>query len=316
MVNDGRPSSPLAHAFGVACEATFGPDDAVRWLAVPDLEARLGELLGTARAAWPGVSIEDEAFLRYLAEHLEPDADTADLLRLRIGDLFVACGCAAGDPASIRALESHCLLETRGALQRMRLTDAVIEDALQNVRRVVFAGDEVAPARIREYAGQGDIRGWLRVTAVRAALKVVRKGKREVLTPDDANVFTERTAGTDPELLYIKAKYRKEFAVVFQAALDSLEERDRTILKQHVIDELSIDEIGALYQVHRATAARWLAKAREDLLGRTREKFMKHARVSREECESILRLVQSQLDATIRRRLAHAAGDEIAAAQN
>jgi transposase len=37
-------------------------------------------------------------------------------------------------------------------------------------------------------------------------------------------------------------------------------------LRYHHVDGLNIDEIGAIYRVHRVTAFRWLEKAKEQLV--------------------------------------------------
>jgi RNA polymerase sigma-70 factor (ECF subfamily) len=113
-----------------------------------------------------------------------------------------------------------------------------------------------------------------------------------------------RAPDDDPELAYMKATYRAAFKAAFQEALESLQGRERTLLKQQIVDGLGIDELGALYDVHRATAARWVAAAREKLLVRTRRTFMLRARISSDECESIMRMVRSQLDVSLHRRLA------------
>ena len=87
-----------------------------------------------------------------------------------------------------------------------------------------------------------------------------------------------------------------------------MNDREKNMLRQHIVDGLSIDDLAALHKVHRATSARWLAKAKEDLLAETRKTFIQNARISKGECDSILRLVQSQLHATIRRRLEDVGG--------
>jgi RNA polymerase sigma-70 factor (ECF subfamily) len=177
------------------------------------------------------------------------------------------------------------------------------DDVVQGLRRQLFVGEPGAAPGIAEFKGTGDLRGWLRVTATRAALKLLRKEKREVLTDDDALLARSAAAAADPELLYVKEVYRAQFRAAFQAALDSLTDREKNLMRQHIVDRLTVDDLGALYQVHRATVARWLQKARDTLLVRTRKNFMQDARVDRSECESIMQMVQSQLDGTIRRRL-------------
>ena len=86
-------------------------------------------------------------------------------------------------------------------------------------------------------------------------------------------------------------------------SLESLTARERTLLKQQIVDGLTIDDLALLYRVHRATCARWLQSAREQLLSRTRRAFMSRARINSEECESIMRLVRSQLDVSLHRQL-------------
>ena len=265
----------------------------------PALEAALGNALSVARAAWPELSIGEDAYLPYLAVRMEePD----DLERLKVEDLYAACACVRKDPRAISGIEARYFGDVDAALRKMNLPNAKIDDVKQSIRRQLFVGEDGQPPRIAPSNGRGELRGWLRVTAVRGALKVIRKEKRETVASDDA-IFEAGTSGADPELAYIKEVFRDKFRAAFQAALDGLDDRDKTLLRQHVVDGLSIDDLAALHQVHRATAARWLAKGKETLLERTRKTFMQHARISRGECDSILRMVQSQLDQTIRRRL-------------
>ena len=120
---------------------------------------------------------------------------------------------------------------------------------------------------------------------------------------DDDELLAVRASGGDPELSYIKEVYRAQFKEAFQFALDSLSDREKNLLRQNVVDGLSIDDLAGLYRAHRATVARWLSAAREALLRRTRRQFMQYARIDGDECDSIMRLVHSQLDGTIRRRL-------------
>jgi len=263
------------------------------------LEAALEGAIARARAAWPELAVSPDAYLPYLAVRM---GDSDDLDHLNVADLYAACAAVHKDPRALGAIEARYFGDIDGALRKMNLPAARIDDVKQTVRRQLFVGEEGQPPRIAQYSGKGELRAWLRVTAVRAALKVIRKEKREVSSSDDA-IFEHGTSNADPELAYIKEVYRDKFRAAFQSALDALGDRDKTFLRQHVVDGLSIDDLAALNQIHRATAARWLAKAKETLLDGTRKIFMQNARISRGECDSILRMVQSQLDATIRRRL-------------
>jgi RNA polymerase sigma-70 factor (ECF subfamily) len=98
----------------------------------------------------------------------------------------------------------------------------------------------------------------------------------------------------------VKARYVDEFQQAFSAALCGLSARDQTWLRQHVIDGLSIDQLGALYHVHRATAARHLQRIRVAVLAATRERLGSRLQVRPSELDSILRLIRSRLHVTLR----------------
>lgn len=65
------------------------------------------------------------------------------------------------------------------------------------------------------------------------------------------------------------------------------------------MERLGIDEIAGIYRVHRATAARWLARIRERLYTGTRTELMQRLAVDPREFDSVMRLIRSRLDASI-----------------
>jgi RNA polymerase sigma-70 factor (ECF subfamily) len=263
------------------------------------LELALVRAIARAREAFPDVDLGDEAFARFLGTRVVD----ANLDAARAADLWAACACGTGNGQAIVSVEARYFPDIDAALAKMGLSSDRAGDVKQTLRRVLFVGDPhagVAP-RILEYRGTGDLRAWLRITAMRAALKLLRKDRHE--SPSDDAVLEARAQADDPELAYMKAAYRASFKVAFQEALDSLDPQEKTLLKQQIVDGLTIDELAPLYEVHRATAARWLQAAREKLLQRTRRAFMVHTRISNSECESIMRLVASQLDVSLHRRL-------------
>ena len=265
----------------------------------PDLEEALAAAAIHAKAAWTNVVIPAEYFAAFLGGRVP----AAELETARLPDLWAACACGTGDGRALAEVEARYFPDVDAALGKMGLSADRIGEVKQGLRRLLFVGDPGAGTapRITEYRGTGDLRAWLRVTAMRAALKLLRKEGRE--TPTDDALLEARAHEDDPELAYMKAAYRASFKTAFQEALESLLPRERTLLKQQIVDGLGIDELGTLYQVHRATAARWVQSAREKLLARTRRTFMLNARLSSDECESIMRMVRSQLDMSLHRRL-------------
>ncbi|HEY2517467.1 MAG TPA: sigma-70 family RNA polymerase sigma factor [Polyangiaceae bacterium] len=268
----------------------------------PLVEEALRPLLAHARAAHPGVQVTDGDFFAHVRRHCEapPAPDAA-------AQLYFALACVHGDSAALEAFEAQYAPLLVQSARRAKLADADAEEVAQQLRVFLLVGEGESPPKLVEYAGRGDLRGWLRVVAMRAALRVARRGAGaggEGRSGDDDAVLAVRSTGDDPELGYLKAVYRTAFRAAFAAAITSLEGREKTLLRQHLVDGLTIDEIAPLYGVHRATAARWLEKARELLLTRVRHEFADRARVSDRELVSVLRLVESRLDITLRRLLA------------
>jgi RNA polymerase sigma-70 factor (ECF subfamily) len=97
--------------------------------------------------------------------------------------------------------------------------------------------------------------------------------------------------------------YRSEFAVALREAIADLSVEDRTLLRQQIVDGMSIDSIGVAFGVHRATAARWLTRARAALVAATHRRLADRLKLPVEQIESVIRLVQSKLDASMIRYL-------------
>ena len=59
---------------------------------------------------------------------------------------------------------------------------------------------------------------------------------------------------------------------------------------------MNIDKLGVMFQIHRATAARWLHSAREAVFTETRRLLQERLRLSPGEFDSLVRVLRSQLD--------------------
>jgi RNA polymerase sigma-70 factor (ECF subfamily) len=270
---------------------------------LPDLPRRLLELVAEGRAAWPDVVVEPVPLIAFIAARLEGDGDVAGALAtLRPGDLYLACACAAGDKTALAVFDRHYMREVDIALARMRIGPPRSNDVKQLVRQRLFVGDG-QPGKIAEYAGRGDLRRWVRSVAVRTCLNDLRKGKHEVLTDDDQLIAQHAMPGDDPEIEYMKRTYAAEFRAAFSDAMAQLGAREQTLLRYHHIDGLNIDEIGAIYRVHRVTAFRWLERAKETLVLATLGALKTRLNVTPKELDSVLRLIRSQVHLSLVRHL-------------
>ena len=271
------------------------------------LEARLDEIIRSARQAWPTVDLATERFIVHLARHLpEGTAIEVALEHMHTDDLYLACACALGDRHAVLAFEQHCMQGLERVLSRYRASSDLVVEVKQRVRERALVSD-AGPPRIERFSGRGDLRSWVRVMAAREAIDLLRRSRRETSVDDDALMHSLLTSA-DTELEHAKARYVKEFKQAFSAALRELPARDQTLLRQHVIDGLTIDQLGALYGVHRVTASRWLQRIRRTLLDDTRAELAGQIDATPEQLDSVWRLIDSQLEASVERILRAEAG--------
>jgi RNA polymerase sigma-70 factor (ECF subfamily) len=258
--------------------------------------------MSAVRQAWPGVHVPDAAFRAYVRERLG-DGD-GEATESALDALFIACACSRGDAAAVKAFDATYMPDVARAIVKLRLSPADAADVVQSLREQLLvrkAGGAGGAPGISEYAGRGELGAWLRVSAVRAGLKKLR-GRKPQVDADDA-LLAARSLGDDPELGYMKEVYRRAFREAFATALGALDAREKNLLHQHFVDGLNVDELGRLYGTHRATAARWVQKAREHLLDETKKDFARRAGISARECASVLRLVRSRIDVTLSKLL-------------
>lgn len=243
------------------------------------------------------VALDELAFVAHVAERATFDHDGhAVLSPLHAGALWIAYGCVIGDAAAIRAFEQTYAKVIASALARSFDRRLAADAELQLRDRLFLVGADEVP-RLASYSGRGELHAWLRAAAGRTAIDLMRK--RRTVPVDDAKLDV-LGAADDPMIAALKQRYRDEFKIAFDDACATLTDRERTLLRYRFIDDLSIDEIGLLYRVHRATVARWIATTRETLFENTRARLMSHLDLSEDDVDSVLRLIDSQLDISVK----------------
>lgn len=257
-------------------------------------------MLDAARTAWPDVRIEPAQIVEFIAQRLA-GADLAGALATApAADLVLAASCAEQEPTAHAAFDS-VLTEVDAAGASTRSPRDLVDDVKQVLRVQLLVARDGKPPGITGYRGKGPLRGWVRITATRELIRHQRKRAREA--PSERPLDEALGDAGDPLLSQLKSEYRSEFATALREAIAELDAEDRTLLRQQIVDQLSIDEIGAAFGVHRATAARWLQRARGALVTATRGRLAARLKLSVDEIDSVIRLVQSQLDASVIRYL-------------
>lgn len=263
----------------------------------------LHSLAAAGRAAWPGLTLDEPTFHAELERRLDAATDrTVALERLRPDDLYLACACARGEVRAIVAFEARYASVIGRAVARFARTPEKRDELRQLLRERLFVASPGGQARIASYTGQGHLENWIRVAAVRAFMNAER-GKKPVSSVDDES-FSAMADGHDLELDFLKVHYRGAFRRAFAEAIAGMSSTDRLVLRLSVLQNLSCDELAAALGVHRATAARRVAKAKQALVDGTRKELAAALHVDNSELASVLRLVESNLDLSISRLLA------------
>jgi RNA polymerase sigma-70 factor (ECF subfamily) len=267
-----------------------------------ELDGVLAELARIARAAWPGISVDDLRFAAYLAERVPAGQPLSSALAAMHGaDLGLACACALGDDFAIRTFETTYAADIDAACRRFRHGAQRADELRQVLRMRLFLGSEGSPPRILRYSGQGDLRYWVRVVAVRLFMNVAR-AEREVPTDDEALASMMTPPGFDTrEHSEIRARYAGDLKAAFAAATQELSFRDRNVLRYAFVDQRTIDQIGEIYGVHRATAARWVTKAKESFADRFRSRLAERLGLSSSELASVVIAALSGFEASFSR---------------
>jgi RNA polymerase sigma-70 factor (ECF subfamily) len=257
-------------------------------------------LIATARTAWPRVKLDEEQLVAFIGERLAGTDLVAALTAAPAADLAIAAACAAQEPTAHTAFDT-VLTEVDAAGASTGAEKDQIEEVKQLLRLQLLVAKDGKPPGIAGYRGRGPLRGWVRITATRELIRHKKKRTREVSFSQSLDKYL--SSGVDPELEHLKAEYRTEFALALNEAIEDLTPEDRTLLRQAIVDNMSIDAIGAAFGVHRATAARWLTRARASLVSATHRRLAARLDLPVEQIESVIRLVQSKLDASVIRYL-------------
>jgi RNA polymerase sigma-70 factor (ECF subfamily) len=268
---------------------------------IGDIDRRVSALVERGRAAWPSLAVAPALVREHLASKLHDDGDDD---ALHAEDLYLACACAAGDAAALAAFDETYLSQVKVFLGRMKPSAALVDEVTQALRiRLLVAAPGEVP-RIANYGGRGSLTSWVRVAAIRIALDLVKPTpERPATVDDDQQPILDHLRSDDPELDVVKERYRDEVNAALRDGFAALSPTQRNLLRLSYRDGRSIDELGALFSVHRATVARWIAEAREAILDEARRRLEARLGVSSSELQSLIRVVRSQLHLSVSRLL-------------
>lgn len=244
--------------------------------------------LAEARAAWPKLRVDAGAFQRRWRELADDDGPAP------LGtDLYFAQGCLEGDPTALAELRQQLVSQLQ-LLAHFRFSREDQDELVQQAMTALLVAGPKG-RKLAQFAARAPLPSWLRMLLTRAAIDRLRTRKGP--PPADEDVLLGLPGPErDAELESLKAKYKGQFSEVFRFSIKSLTPRQRNLLRQHYLDDLTLEELAALYKVHRATVARWMQEARLQVMAVTREELARRTGIPRAEVDSVMQVVQSRLD--------------------
>jgi RNA polymerase sigma-70 factor, ECF subfamily len=284
----------LGQVFLDAWPGTLGREDASA------VQQMLELALERARRHWPQVQVDAGRLAAYLGERAPLDVPAAEACRTaRVEDLYLACACAASDPAALEAFDTRFLSQVARYLAQLKLSPTLVDEATQALRMRLFLEGQDGAGKIERYRGLGPLEAWVRVAAVRVALNLQASLGTPAASSDTLRTSTILPVGVDAEVDYLRGRYRDDVKLAFREALQAMGARERTILRYRYLDGLVPEGVARIYGVHRTTAGRWLSDAQEALLAGLRQRLGARLSTSASECDSILAMVRSTLEVTL-----------------
>jgi RNA polymerase sigma-70 factor (ECF subfamily) len=149
------------------------------------------------------------------------------------------------------------------------------------------------------YAGKASLGAWLAITSMRFALNMRPRncwGSNGNGSFEPERLFSDEDT---PEIQLAVEKARPAFQAALQSAIGGLPLRDRTLLRLYFLDRLTIDAVGSMYGVHRATAARWISDIRRKILEQVQSALSRDFGLAASEFDSLAFLIRSQLQLSL-----------------
>lgn len=271
---------------------------------VSDFEDQLRCAWEVGRAPWPQVAVPADVFVRHLAQRIPKESAGLPLERVlaqfTLSDLYFACACVHDVPASIEMLERHYMAKLPALLGRLNLSDMAIDDVCQSVRIHLLLGTSESGPQLAEYTGRGSLLNWIRVIAVRMALKqggAVREKVLEENTIDALEAMPSSEGGTDLEL--IKRRHVPDFLQAMYEAFAELSDEQRKHLRLHYIERVSTTRMGMQLGKSQSVISRRLKTTRKVVRDGTKRRLKEWLELSSKEFTSLFDIIESQLDLSI-----------------
>lgn len=243
------------------------------------------------RIVWSGPDFRRECLRRWAGQRTEDLENRLAVGRGRAEE-YLVLACLEARPGAIETLDHDYIVALAARVRRICPDPDLVDDVLQTVREKVLSPPEPS---LSLYENRGYLGAWLTIIAVRAALDVTRRSRvrRCQVAELDEQLMT---LATSPESEFLSQEVQAAFRKALREAVQRLPAKHRFALKMQLVGGWSIDQIGRALSTHRATAARWLVSARQQLEQEVREQLVANLGLDEREMACLMRHMQGRLD--------------------
>jgi RNA polymerase sigma-70 factor, ECF subfamily len=247
---------------------------------------RVGQSL-FKRIAWPEVAFASVWKATWTAP-LPEEASSDEALR----DEYLRLACLNGVAGAVETLELEYIRPLETALTRRGSDIELVEETLQVLRQKLLLAE---PPALASYKSTGHLRAWLLVVATRTSRDLARQ--RGVRWSRQAPLVDQLvTTSTHIDVRLQKNELDDIFAEALREVVRSLPSRERYALRMHILAGWNVSQIGEAMSTHRATAARWIAAAKERINRNVRNILKERLDLTPEEAQRVFSLLSTHLN--------------------
>ncbi len=262
-----------------------------------------------AKGGCEKIGITRESFSVILCEigvkHAGASASEHELrtffLSLRIDELALARGCAAGDNSAWEIFLTRYREKLYLSALRIAREDSAARELADNLYADLYGtttreGQRVS--KLASYTGRGSLEGWLRTVLAQEYVNRYRKTKR-LVSLDEESEEGQQFEAREPEPV---APADARLAQATDHVLSSLPAEDRLLLGAYYLDGRTLAEIARMLGVHESTISRKLDKLAKALRKQILAELGRQG-MSRRQAEEALDVDVRDLQVNIRRSL-------------
>lgn len=242
-----------------------------------------------ARAAFPQIVLPFDTFASALARCGTSAVEFAE-------GVYVSEALATGNTQAIAWVRSEIRRILRSAKNISVSRHDDVEAAV--VERLIVN------KKVSQYRGAASLTSWLRVITVRTAFELFPPTQEPHAQEFESMVFSNlNVSQKSADSRVLQNQVGETLSSAMSSAALALTAKERTLLRLHFLEGMTLDELARTYNSHSSTVSRWLADAKEHFLTVVRDEIGKRTGMGRLAVDSLVRTMHGKLDISLRTAL-------------